>query len=104
MGHQNSHQELSSGPPTDFDVQVQASAPQQTVEDGWKNGGKYLVKIDKTMHGTINGGGPELQFTNFNGGIYIRKAGPRGDARPPCTTVMVITMYFAPHWFMSSIQ
>ena len=59
----------------DFDVQVQASAPQQTVEDGRKNGGKYLVKIDKTVHGTINGGGPELQFTNFNGGIYIRKAG-----------------------------
>ena len=60
---------------SDFDVQIQASAPQQTVEDGRKNGGKYLVKIDKTVHGTINGGGPELQFTNFNGGIYIRKAG-----------------------------
>jgi DUF4097 and DUF4098 domain-containing protein YvlB len=60
---------------SDFDVQVQASAPQQTVEDGRKNGGKYLVKIDKTVHGTINGGGPELQFTNFIGGIYIRKAG-----------------------------
>jgi uncharacterized protein (DUF736 family) len=60
---------------SDFDVQVQASAPQQMVEDGRKNGGKYLVKIDKTVHGTINGGGPELQFTNFNGGIYIRKAG-----------------------------
>jgi DUF4097 and DUF4098 domain-containing protein YvlB len=60
---------------SDFDVQVQASGPQQTVEDGRKNGGKYLVRIDKTVHGTINGGGPELQFTNFNGGIYIRKAG-----------------------------
>lgn len=60
---------------SDFDVQVQASAPQQTVEDGRKNGGKYLVKIDKSVHATINGGGPELQFTNFNGGIYIRKAG-----------------------------
>jgi DUF4097 and DUF4098 domain-containing protein YvlB len=60
---------------SDFDVQIQASAPQQTVEDGRKNGGKYLVKIDKTVHATINGGGPEYQFTNFNGGIYIRKAG-----------------------------
>jgi DUF4097 and DUF4098 domain-containing protein YvlB len=59
---------------TDFDVQIQASAPQQTVEDGRSQGGKYRVKIDKTVHGTINGGGPELQFTNFNGGIYIRKA------------------------------
>jgi DUF4097 and DUF4098 domain-containing protein YvlB len=60
---------------SDFDVQIQTSAPQQTVEDGRKNGGKYLVKIDKTVHATINGGGPEYQFTNFNGGIYIRKAG-----------------------------
>jgi Toastrack DUF4097 len=60
---------------SDFDVQVQASAPQQIVEDGRGHGGKYLVKIDKAVHGTINGGGPELQFTNFNGGIYIRKAG-----------------------------
>src|SRR5205809_6378120 len=60
---------------SDFDVQVQASAPQQTVEDGRKNGGKYLVKIDKTVHGTINGGGPELECTNFIGGIYIRKPG-----------------------------
>src|SRR5712671_6380643 len=60
---------------SDFDVQVQASAPQQIVEDGRGHGGKYLVKIDKAVHATINGGGPELQFTNFNGGIYIRKAG-----------------------------
>lgn len=60
---------------SDFDVQLQASAPQQVVEDGRANGGKYRVKIDKTVHGTINGGGPEYQFTNFQGQIYIRKAG-----------------------------
>lgn len=60
---------------SDFDVQVQASAPQQTVEDSRKDGGKYRVQIDKAVHGTIGGGGPEMQFTNFNGSIYIRKAG-----------------------------
>ena len=60
---------------SDFDVQIQASAPKQTVEDGRGHGGKYRVQIDKAIHGTIGGGGPELQFTNFNGGIYIRKAG-----------------------------
>lgn len=60
---------------SDFDVQLQASAPQQVVEDGRANGGKYRVKIDKTVHGTVNGGGPEYQFTNFQGQIYIRKAG-----------------------------
>lgn len=60
---------------SDFDVQLQAAAPQQVVEDGRGHGGKYRVRIDKTVHGTINGGGPEYQFTNFQGGIYIRKAG-----------------------------
>src|SRR5271154_365099 len=60
---------------SDFDVQMQATAPKQEVEDGREHGGKYRVKIDKTVHGTINGGGPEYQFTNFNGAIYIRRAG-----------------------------
>lgn len=60
---------------SDFDVQLQAAAPQQTVEDSRGKGGKYRVKIDKTVRGTINGGGPEIQFTNFQGSIYIRKAG-----------------------------
>ena len=60
---------------SDFDVQLQTSAPRQEVEDGRGKGGKYRVKIDKTVHGTINGGGPEYQFTNFQGQIYIRKAG-----------------------------
>ena len=60
---------------SDFDVQLQASAPKQEVEDGRGKGGKYRVKIDKTVHGTINGGGPEYQFTNFQGQIYIRRAG-----------------------------
>ena len=60
---------------SDFDVQLNASAPKQEVEDARGKGGKYRVKIDKTVHGTINGGGPEYQFTNFQGQIYIRKAG-----------------------------
>jgi DUF4097 and DUF4098 domain-containing protein YvlB len=60
---------------SDFDVKVQATAPQQTVEDNRGKGGKYRVKVDKTVKGTINGGGQEMQFKNFNGNIYIRKAG-----------------------------
>jgi len=60
---------------SDFDVQLQATAPQQIVEDSRGKGGKYRVKIDKSVRGTINGGGPEIQFTNFQGSIYIRKAG-----------------------------
>jgi len=62
---------------SDFDVQLQTAAPQQTVEDSRGHGGKYRVKIDKSVHGSINGGGPEYQFTNFQGSIYIRKGGAR---------------------------
>jgi DUF4097 and DUF4098 domain-containing protein YvlB len=60
---------------SDFDVKVLPNAPQQTVEDNRGHGGKYKVKIDKNVRGTINGGGQEIQFKNFNGNIYIRKAG-----------------------------
>lgn len=60
---------------SDFEINLQASAPKQVVEDGRAKGGKYVVKIDRSVSGTINGGGPEIQFKNFNGNIYIRKAG-----------------------------
>ena len=62
---------------SDFDVKVQPTAPQQTVEDNRGKGGKYKVKIDKNVRGTINGGGQEMQFKNFNGNIYIRKGGAK---------------------------
>ncbi|MGB8128852.1 MAG: DUF4097 family beta strand repeat-containing protein [Candidatus Angelobacter sp.] len=62
---------------SDFDVKVQPTSPQQTVEDNRGKGGKYKVNIDKNVRGTINGGGQEIQFKNFNGNIYIRKAGAK---------------------------
>ncbi len=62
---------------SDFDIKLQATAPQQTVEDDRGKGGKYRVKVDKNVRGTINGGGQEMQFKNFNGNIYIRRAGAR---------------------------
>ncbi len=61
---------------SDFDVQLTSGAPKPIVEDRPNaSGGKYTVKVEKTVRGTINGGGPEIQFKNFNGNIYIRKAG-----------------------------
>lgn len=60
---------------SDFDVKLMANAPQETVQDDRGKGGKYQVKIDKNVRGTINGGGQDIQFKNFNGNIYIRKAG-----------------------------
>ena len=60
---------------SDFDIQVPPTPPQQTVEDDRSKGGHYRVRIEKTVHATVNGGGPEIQFKDFNGNIYIRKSG-----------------------------
>jgi DUF4097 and DUF4098 domain-containing protein YvlB len=59
---------------SDFDVRMDASSRQPVVEDGRPNRGKYRVRLDRAMYGTINGGGPEFQFQTFNGNVYIRKA------------------------------
>ena len=61
---------------SDFDLTLTTSA-KPVVEDSRNNKGKYKVKIDRSVTGTINGGGPEFQFSNMNGGIYIRRAGAR---------------------------
>ncbi|MEO7144458.1 MAG: DUF4097 family beta strand repeat-containing protein [Bryobacteraceae bacterium] len=58
---------------SDFDIKLNASNGQPVVEDGRGKGGKYRVKMERTMAGTINGGGGDLQFTTFNGNIMIRK-------------------------------
>jgi DUF4097 and DUF4098 domain-containing protein YvlB len=39
------------------------------------------VNVDKSVRGKINGGGQEIQFKNFNGNIYIRRAGTAAPAR-----------------------
>jgi len=58
---------------SDFDIQVQTQAPKMS-DQGRREGGKYVVKVDKAVKGTINGGGQDIQFKNFNGSIYIRRA------------------------------
>ncbi len=60
---------------SDFDIQILPGNQQQIVEDSRNKGGKYRVKVDRVTRGTINGGGPEIQFTNHNGDIVIRKTG-----------------------------
>ncbi len=55
------------------DFEIRMDAPRPVVEEGKEKGGKYRVRIERMMTGTINGGGPEIQLTTFNGKIYIRK-------------------------------
>ncbi|MEO8126669.1 MAG: DUF4097 family beta strand repeat-containing protein [Bryobacteraceae bacterium] len=57
---------------SDFDITL-APSTGSALEEGTSGKGKYRVRLDKTVYGTINGGGPEMQFTTLNGRIYIRK-------------------------------
>lgn len=71
---------------TDFDVQASANAPRvQTPDtrrddrgrdrdDDQKDKGKYRIEMDRSIYGTINGGGPDFELRTFNGNIYLRKA------------------------------
>ncbi|HWG38657.1 MAG TPA: DUF4097 family beta strand repeat-containing protein [Terriglobales bacterium] len=35
--------------------------------------GMYKVRMDRSVSGTLNGGGSEIRVQNFNGNIYLRK-------------------------------
>lgn len=58
---------------TDFDVKLDGAQHPPQVDDQRRSGGKYRVRIDKTIYGSINGGGPDIQLVTFNGSIYLRK-------------------------------
>jgi hypothetical protein len=58
---------------SDFELALQNKS-EKTVEDKRSHGGRYQVKIDKTVFGSINGGGQEITLKTFNGDIMLRKA------------------------------
>lgn len=58
---------------SDFDLQLRDKT-EKTVEDQRRHGGRYQVKIDRTVSGSINGGGQEITLKTFNGDILLRKA------------------------------
>jgi len=58
---------------SDFELKLQNKS-EKTIEDQRGRGGRYRVKIDKTVFGSINGGGQEITLKTFNGDILLRKA------------------------------
>ncbi len=56
---------------SDIDIKV-TPATTNVVEDSRSTGGRYRLRIDDTVNGTINGGGPDLTLTSTNGNIYFR--------------------------------
>lgn len=57
---------------SDFQLKVQPS-PVKAEKTEKKEKGKFVVTFDKSVHALLNGGGEEVAFKTFNGGIYIRK-------------------------------
>jgi len=57
---------------SDFDIRMEQKT-QKVEQDTRQKGGRFKIQVEKAMYGSINGGGPEFQFTTFNGDIYIRK-------------------------------
>ena len=58
---------------SDFDIKLTAGGKPPVVEDNRGTNGKYKLHLDRAMYGTINGGGPEMQFVTYNGSILIHK-------------------------------
>ena len=58
---------------TDFDVKFDSTGAKPITESNSGQNGKFRVRFDKTIYGSINGGGPEVSFQTFNGRISIRK-------------------------------
>lgn len=57
---------------SDFDVKLEASSHAISSDSDEHHHGHH-IRLDRTVRGTINGGGPEIQFTSFNGRIFIRR-------------------------------
>ena len=58
---------------TDFDVNMEKDNNKPIVEDGRGQGGKYRIRMDRGVYGSVNGGGPEYVFQTMNGEILIHK-------------------------------
>ena len=56
---------------TDFDVQVIASASANQTRQ--RNGRGVRIDVNRSIYGTVNGGGPDFELRTFDGNIYVRK-------------------------------
>ena len=57
---------------TDFDVQLQQAPPGGRTTRG-RNGTRTQIEVNRSIYGSVNGGGPEIELRSFNGTIYLRK-------------------------------
>jgi len=58
---------------SDFDVKLEPDSSKPVLENSSAGKGRYKIRMDRSLYGSINGGGPEIQFKTVNGNIQIRK-------------------------------
>ena len=58
---------------SDFDVKMEPDATKPVVEDSRSSDGRYRIRMDRSVYGSINGGGPEYRFETMNGNIILHK-------------------------------
>jgi len=57
---------------SDFDVQLTPEPP-PTVSENSGGRPRYRINRNRSIVGTINGGGPEFELRTFNSNVYVRK-------------------------------
>lgn len=57
---------------TDFDIALK-TLPAEPEKSTGRDGARFRVSLERSVLGTINGGGPEIKIQNYNGDIYLRK-------------------------------
>ncbi len=57
---------------SDFDVAMAATQP-AVVRDTRRDGGRYRISMNRSIYGSINGGGPDIEVRTFNSNVYVRK-------------------------------
>jgi hypothetical protein len=58
---------------SDFDVKTEPDNSKPVIEEGRGQGFRYRIRTDRSVYGSINGGGPEYSFQTMNGTILIHK-------------------------------
>jgi hypothetical protein len=57
---------------SDFEMQIKAETL-PTVQDSASRNARYRISRNKSVVGSINGGGPEFELRTFNSNVYVRK-------------------------------
>jgi DUF4097 and DUF4098 domain-containing protein YvlB len=55
---------------TDFDLQTQQSAANTATS---RSNGRFRIDVNRSITGTINGGGPDIELRTLNGSVILRK-------------------------------